>query len=671
MKSLKYVMVELLAVLRNWKVLIPVIGVIVIPLLYSSIFLWAFWDPYGKLSDLPVAVVNEDKGAVFDGKDMKLGDEFVDKLKESKTFDWQFVTQEEAMQGLKDNRYYLAFEIPENFSAKATNVLDEHPDAAVFKFYPNESYNFTSSQMGRSAVEKMKGELSGELTKAYTETMFTNIHKLTDGVSAAADGAQKLSDGTKKVEDGIVQVSENISKLVEGAIPLKNGASELFDGAVQLEGGLAQLKQGAGQLTSGLGQLEDGHKQLADAAKQSEAGASQLKAGLDGATDGAGKVKAGTAGVASGLEQYVAAHPDLAKDPAFMQIVETAKATASGADSLEAGQKTLAEGAGKLASGGGQLSAGMDMFGQKLGEAKQGGQSVEAGASSLIEGSAKLKNGLASLAGGVTQLSDGTIKLEEGAKSLTEGAGTVASGSSELSGKLKEASDQTSGIKDSDETYDKVSQPVKVDEEKLNPVPNYGTGIAPYFISLGLFVGALLLTIVFSLTEPAGAPKSGFAMFLGKLGFMLIVGTIQTVIVDLVALYGIGLEVKSVPLFFALSLITSWSFMALIQLLVTTMGNPGRFIAIIILIMQLTTSAGTFPLELIPDGLQRVNGWLPMAYSVPGFRAVISSGDFAYMWQNAAVIGGFGLGFALLTMIYFMITFKKPKATGDTAVNAA
>lgn len=94
--------------------------------------------------------------------------------------------------------------------------------------------------------------------------------------------------------------------------------------------------------------------------------------------------------------------------------------------------------------------------------------------------------------------------------------------------------------------------------------------------------------------------------------------------------------------------------MELIQLLVTTMGKPGRFIAIIILIMQLTTSAGTFPLELIPDGLQRVNGWLPMAYSVPGFRAAISSGDFAYMWQNAAVIGGFGLGFALLTMFYFI-----------------
>jgi putative membrane protein len=671
MKSNKYVGVELLAVLKNKKLLIPIMAVILVPLLYSSLFLWAFWDPYAKLDSLPVAIVNEDKGASFQGKDMKIGEEFIDKIQQTKSFEWHVVTKDEALQGLKDNKYYLGVEIPQDFSAKAMNVLEDHPVAAAFQFYPNEGYNFLSSQIGKTVIDRMKGEISSQLTKAYTETVFTSIHTLSEGLAAAAEGALRLSEGTKSIESGLGTMNENLVKLVEGTQPLKHGVDELLGGADQLNSGLGQLKHGAGQLTSGLVQLTEGYNQLRVGSKQAEEGTVQLENGLEQSLEASSKLNAGMSGLVSGLEQYVALHPESAQDPVLMKLVGTAKTLAGGTDSLVNGQLQLAEGAAKLVDGETMLNESMDIFAQKLGEAKQGSQNVASGLIQLEQGGEELEAGLAQLFSGVEQLSEGSKLLEAGSSKLTSGAITVAKGTDELSVKLKEASDKSSELQGTDAMYLKVANPVEVQEEKLNPVPNYGTGFAPYFVSLGLFVGALLLTIVFPLREPAGSPKSGFALFLGKLGMMLLVGGIQAVIVDVVLLYGLGLEVQSVPLFVLFSLITTWTYMALIQLFVTTLGDPGRFVAIVVLILQLTTSAGTFPVELIPDTLQHITAWLPMTYTVSGYKAVISSGEFGFMWYNASVLGAFALSSSLLTLIYFVVRHKSLAGVNKLAAQSA
>src|SRR5699024_7117097 len=137
------------------------------------------------------------------------------------------------------------------------------------------------------------------------------------------------------------------------------------------------------------------------------------------------------------------------------------------------------------------------------------------------------------------------------------------------------------------------------------------------------------------------------------------VGIVLVIIACVILLWGLGLEVQSVPLFITFAIITSITFIALDQFFVTAFDNPGRFIAILILIFQLTTSAGTFPLELIPESLQTVNLFLPMTYSVSGFKAVISSGDFSAMWQHAGVLFGFIALFVAGTITYFAIRLRK------------
>src|SRR5690625_3666966 len=214
-----------------------------------------------------------------------------------------------------------------------------------------------------------------------------------------------------------------------------------------------------------------------------------------------------------------------------------------------------------------------------------------------------------------------------------------------------------------DDTYNMMANPIDVGNEEINEVPNYGTGFAPYFLSLGLFVGALLLSIVYPLREPSVVPSSGMNWFLKKFIGLFTIGILQALIASGILLLGLKIEVQSVPLFILYSILTSLVFITLVQFLVTCFDDPGRFMAIIILILQLTTSAGTFPLELIPKALQPINTLLPMTYTVAGYKAVISSGDFSVMWQNAGILLAYTAVSMLLTLSYFMVMYKRRFST--------
>jgi putative membrane protein len=785
------------AILRNRKVLIPIIAVIFIPLLYSGMFLWAFWDPYAHLDKLPVAVVNNDKGATMNGEKLAIGDKLVEKLKEKKNFDWHFVSEKEAEKGLQHQTYYMAIEIPEDFSKNAATLQDEHPKPMKLIYKPNEAFNFLSAQIGDNAVEKIKEEVSNTVTETYAETMFDNIREMAKGLAQASDGAKQLHDGIKKAKDGgaalqsgLHAAKEGSGKLRQGAHAAKNGADELYknlkllaERSLTFENGMQSASDGADRLNDGLHQLQngfakmqDGHSQLLAGAKQVENGAKQLSGGLyqslggmkqmkgnipqltqgsqelqNGAQklsasmeqwqQGAEQTNKGALQVSQGLEKAVAQLDALAAqatDPNEKELLQTLKkqllplsegskqvaqgteqlansasqlktgtdqlakgasrlhngqlALSEGVEKLLAGQQRLANGADALVAGQSKVVQGLTTFGEKLQEGKNGVDQLAAGSGQLssglrqlAQGSSKLKDGTNQLADGSGRLASGINDLENGAAGLSNGMNQLVNGSdqlasgmkqlddgsNELAGKLADGAKKASDIKANDDVYKMFADPVKKKNEKMHHVPNYGTGFTPYFLSLGLFVGALLLSIVFPLREPAGVPKSGFSWFIGKFGVLLVIGMIQSLLVDAVLLGALDIQVQSVPRFVLFTMMTSITFISLIQFLVTALGDPGRFIGIIILILQLTTSAGTFPLELIPGELQHFNAWLPMTYSVHGFKAVISSGDFAFMWHNAAILALFIAVFITATILYFTVHHKRQFYTVAQRMNEA
>lgn len=741
-KGIKQFGKELAAIGRNPKVLIPVIAVIMIPVLYSALFLGAFWDPYGRLDELPVAIVNADKGAEFGGQTLHIGEDFEKQLKDNKQFDWKFVSKDEATAGLADNTYYMAIEIPEDFSEKTTTLTTDHPTQARLTFMPNESYNFLASQIGNTAVEKMKSMLNKEMTEAYAKTVFAQMEQLVGGIGQASEGAGQLADGTAKAKDGAVLIEQNLKQLASGSLTLQDGVAKLAQGSGQLNqgaaglnagaanlaGGLAQLSAaqqelgagaaqlgdgakslgtGAAGLSDGLSQLSAGSGQLAASSGQAEQAAGKLADGLGKSAAGAAQLDQGAAQLSQGLEQLAASNAQLAQDANFQKLLALSKQLSGGMSEAKQAQQQLSEGAKqlhdgtvqlkdgltafdgkmkeaatgasqlaaggqKLADGAAQWIAGMNQFGGKLAEAKEGGAQLAVGAKQLASGAAELNQGMGTLQTNIAPFVDGTKQLENGAQQVAAGLVQLDDGSHELSGKLSDASAKTSGLKATDSMYDMFAGPVELDVEKVNEVPNYGTGFSPYFLSLGLYVGALLLTIVYSVREPAVRPSSGWSWFWSKALTLAVVGVIQALIADGALLLILKLDVKSVPLFILFSILTSVTFMMLIQFLVTVLQNPGRFIAIVVLIFQLTSSAGTFPLELIPAWLQKVTPWLPMTYTVAGFKAVISSGDYAVMWKNAAILAVFAVLFAALTLIYFISSHRKNKrAEHQTAVSMA
>lgn len=791
---------ELREIFTNKKILIPIIAVLFVPVMYAGMFLWAFWNPYAKMDKLPVAVVNSDTGAKFDGDHLKIGKDLVKNLKDGKNFKFYFVGKKEGYQGLKDEKYYMLIEIPKDFSKNATTLLENNPKKLMMIYVPNEGYNFLSAQIGASAMEEIKTAVAQKVTETYAETMFSKVKLLANGIEKASNGADQLKNGSIKVNTGATDLKKGLTTLAEKSLEFDNGmqtansgakklaagsdqlnnglatlaqksivfnngmqiansgASKVATGSKSLANGLGQLQTGQNQLQAATGQLAEGSKQLADNLKKADEGIQTMNSQMPGLGKGTADLQTGAENLSKGLDQWqqgsnaavtgaeqvnqgivvlkkqfetlmqspaLAALPDdekvaLAKG---LQDLETGSANlAAGTKSLNvsvgqlsSGASTIAEkvgevnqaqvalqkgianlangspqlvaGADKLAVGEGDYVAGMQLFGQKLAEAKTGGDQLMAGSSNLASGMIQLGNGSSAIVSGAGQLSggskyldkgaldllNGTKQLAAGAQTITSGAGKLAdgskqlaagtndlsNGSAELSGKLADGSKDAATVHADKKTYNMMADPVKLSNEKINKVPNYGTGFAPYFISLGLFVGALLISIVFPLRQPAVAPASGFSWFTEKLTIITVIGIIQALAVDFLLLTGLGLHVQSTPRFILFTIVTSLTFVTLIQFLVTAFADPGRFVAIILLILQLTTSAGTFPLELIPKFLQHFNAFLPMTYTVRGFKAVISNGDFGMMWENAGVLFLFIAMFMLCSFACFNMLFRR------------
>jgi putative membrane protein len=707
-------------ILSNRKILIPIIAIAFIPVLYAGMFLWAFWNPYAYLSDLPVAIVNQDEGAELDGEQLQLGKDLVTKLKESNTFHFDIVDKEQGYQGLEDQDYYILVELPTDFSKNATTLLNDQPQKLKIKYVPNEGANFLSAQIGETAMKEIKAEISKQIIATYSESLFDKVGDMASGLSDASDGAGQIADGTAQLNEGASEIKNNLETLAGKSIEFEQGIQSAATGSTELALGTAKINQGLEDIDAKLPALVTGTEKAQQGAAQMK---DQLPAGIaagitDQLTDSTEKLNTGInqfeSQLGDGLSAQIAEQM-ITQQTAKMQELAaalikngvpaetvTAIMQQQSAPTQEQVQKQVAQAIEPGLHQGftqfkeqvnGQLlgaATGLDgkiktqtdpVFDQLIGgiaEINENQAKLQAGIHQLAEGSSTLNQGANQLTTGMGQITDGAEKIADGTGKLAEGsqdlkAGTekLTEGTEELTDKLGEGAEKASSVQADDDTYDMMGEPVTVEKNEINKVPNYGTGFAPYFISLGLFVGALIISIVFQLREPAVKPTSAHEWFFGKLGVVTIIGVAQALLVDAILLGALRMEVQSVPLFIATTIVTSIVFVTLIQMLVTTMADVGRFIAILILIMQLTTSAGTFPLALIPKALQSFNAYFPMTYSVQAFKAVISSGNLAFMSQNIAILLGYTAGFMLITFIYLTFRFKREQVSEILVEKAA
>lgn len=304
------------AILKHKFFIIVIIALALVPAIYNYIFLGSMWDPYGKLNDLPVAVVNLDKTSELNGKKFKLGDDVIAEMKKSKDLDYHFVSEDKASKGIKKGDYYMVITFPENFSENATTLMNKKPKTVQLDYQTTRGHNYISSKMSESAMNQLKSEVSKNITETYTKEIFAKLGDMKSGMKEASDGSNKLADGTSSALNGSKELSSNLNTLssssltfTDGANSLSSGLNKYVSGVNQAANGGEQLSSGADQFVSGTQQLAAGTQTLADKSKELSAGISQISQGSEAVS----QLQAGTQSLSAGLNE-LAQKTDLPED---------------------------------------------------------------------------------------------------------------------------------------------------------------------------------------------------------------------------------------------------------------------------------------------------------------------------------------------------------------------
>ncbi|WP_319458887.1 YhgE/Pip domain-containing protein [Micromonospora sp. RTP1Z1] len=668
----------------------------VIPLLYGALYLYAFWDPYGNLDRIPVALVNADRPAkASDGTEVHAGRDLTDELIHRKVFGWTVTDSGDAAAGLRSGRYHLVFSIPADFSAAlaASPEPDQPARRGELKVVNDDATNYLSGLLARSAFSEIRAAAAESTAASYFDKMLIGFTDAKAETGRAADGAGKIHDGLGASEDGAGKIADGLDTSADGAGQLSAGLDTSVQGAQKLASGLDQLQTGAAQIADGTAQaatatravaakvdgaadsiepvLRDNAERIQRSATAIAEGAQALADGIDALPAKANEAVTQAEKVRDRLDALVAAHPELADDPTVVaarqaanQAVAAARAVASGLDKTDlaalkkqmtevaATARKIAAAAPHLADDVASARAKVDQLASGLGKLADGSAQLRDGLGSAADGADQLRGGLYRLATGARQLDGGLAQLSSGSDRLADGLTRLEGGAGDLADGLAAGEKKLPGYDDADDRADILGDPVGLTRDSHHPASSYGVGFAPYFLALALWVGAM---ITYMLLRPvnrrhvmSGAP--GWRVALAGWLPAAAIGLAQAGVLFAVVTLVLGLHPVHGAATLGLLALTSLAFTAIMQLLGAALGPAGRLAALALLMLQLTSSGGTYPVQTSPGFFQAIHPWLPMTYVVAGLRHTINGGPAGPVLTGAIVLAAFGAGAMVLTI---------------------
>ena len=449
---------------KNKILLLSMAVISFIPIMYSGFFLGSIWDPYGQVKNLPVAFVNEDKGAQLNGQTVNIGQSVEQKLKSNHDLGWEFVNKQQADDGVNSGHFYAVVTVPTDFSAKAASITQNKPQQAVIRYTTTPAKNYIGSLVSNQAAEKVKTSVAEQITQAYVKGVLENINKLGGGLETAAGGASTLHGGLTQLQAGAQTYTGGVRQLAVNQRAMANGLVRLGDGSRQLQAGLGQLSNGlpsesqVAQLTNGMKQLQAGLNQLNTSVHnpspalvnqqskvQSEAqilaqtmqtsSADLAAAGGTLQTLGANAANSGGSTTIT-LPQIGQLSQALSKT----QIITTQAAALL--KDLQILTQSLSTQQAQLQTGVSTLNNGVNQLAPNAITALNGYNGVRAASNRLLAGSTSLTNGLAQAQTGSQQLANGAWLLDSRSDVLTNGASQLTGGADTLATKLADASRQ-------------------------------------------------------------------------------------------------------------------------------------------------------------------------------------------------------------------------------------
>lgn len=655
---------------QEWKklfsnriLLVVTAAVIIIPAIYTTLFLGSMWDPYGNVGKLPVAVVNHDRPAVLDGRTLHIGKDLAEELKGNDSLDFCFPSEEDAEKGLETGRYYMVITIPEDFSENAAALTAPSPEKMVLQFKTNPGTNYIASKMGETAMKELKNSIREEVTRSYAQVMIDKAAEAADGVAQAVDGIQNLDTGASSLAGGIAEAGEGGEKLASGTaaadesmVSLSKGLSVLEEKTSGLPAAASALDEGAGALTDGAQSISQGLDTLSIGVSDLQEGADALSAGLNAVTGEGGaqsaQLRSGAAALRDALGAIISTMPTADSGPAditgdlsglaaeLSALQQQAAALSQGIDAYTAGADTAADAGLQLAAGVTQLQAGVDSLRSGMSDINSGIISLRSGTSSLAESAPALTEGITQAAGGAEQIQQqgtlalrlGAADLDNGLGQLGEGAADLKNGTSLLASEAARISSETEIFSDGsreqrEEIVDMFAAPLEIEEEQVTYVADNGHAMAPYMMSVGLWVGCIAFCLMYPLTSCPGKPGSGVKWWLSKASVLAVTAVLQAAVMLGALAFFDGFEPERAALTALTACTASVAFMSVMYFFTSLLGRVGSFLMLVFMVVQLAGSAGTYPLEISGSFVPYLHKWVPFTYTVTAFRSTISGGE--------------------------------------------
>ncbi|MQY07022.1 YhgE/Pip family protein [Actinomadura macrotermitis] len=649
---------------------IALAGLVLLPLLYAGLYLWSFWDPYARLSHVPVALVVEDQPAKAGGKTVEAGKDLADELKRRKIFDWRTVDAATARDGVREGRYYMALTIPADFSARIASASgDGRPAPAGLRLQMDDSNNYVIGTLAQQAFKEISAAAGGKAVRGYFDQIFISFGQLHGELDKAAKGADKLASGSDQAHDGAGKLAGGLDKAHSGSAQLTSGLGTLQEKAGLLADGSRQLSSGVQQLTTVVDRSADTVVPLLrEHAPEIRQAALLVARGADGLADGAGTLPAQTRealqraeAAQARLKTQLALHPEIPAEVradlnrAAAQVVAVARQVNAYIQShtgelkkLAADARDVERAARKIAKDAPGLAAKIEQARGKVDQLNAGAKKISGGMAQLTGGTGKLLDGSSQVTAGLGKLSDGAVTLQTALLQISDGSGKLATG---LDNGAKKVPDYSNGERA--DRADMMSSPVRLASATANKAPNYGTGFAPFFVPLALWVGGMVIYMMLRPLNPraVGANAPGWRVALAGWLPALAVGAGQVLVVLAVLHFGLGLEARHWPGLIAFLILASAAYLAIIQWVNARFGPVGRILALALLMLQLTSAAGTYPIETSPGFFGAIRPFLPMSWVVDAVRRLISGGDLAPVWQGGAVLAAFLAGGLALTAL--------------------
>ncbi len=687
---------DLKRLVTNPVAVIVTIGVAIIPSLYAWFNILANWDPYENTSTVPIAVVIEDKGAdVTNMGYTNAGDMIRDELKDNTQLGWEFLdSEDEAVEGVRSGKYYAAFVVPEDFTSSLADVLDGDTDKAHIAYYVNEKANAVAPKVTDTGSTTIENQIANEFVElagtkvvsklqTFTGNAAGDVDNARDSVSAdLADTSQSLSsladdlssnqsaldsarsaiatarESLTSVGNSTDSIASNLQSAIDGLGETRTKASSLGGslqsalsaGSTSISGISSKSNYAIGQITGEVGwaqgQLDGAISSLdalqgntladcrtslervrlaIDALDDSVTGKTEVLEGIDSAI---AKVQAAI--------DYTQSKVDTLKDASstLKQTNDTVSELASSANSaIQDGSSSLTDISSGLASSTlPALSNALDGFSTKGGQLVGTVESISPMLSQADSSLAQLDSMIESAGATLTSAADSVRSVGEKVDSIASDVAAVESAENYA------VVSQVLGL-DSESVGSFLGSPAELVDQPIYAVKNYGSGVAPFYTNLALWVGGFVLVAIYKLEcdEEGVGDFKPWQGFFGRWLLLHLIGQVQAIICCIGDIL-IGVQCLDPAAFVFAGMVESFVYVFFIYAFSIAFKHIGKALCVLLVVLQIPGASGTYPIEMQPGFFQALNPWLPFTYGINAMRETIAGYYGSYYVQNLLML---------------------------------